>query len=532
MIVEARYSGFWWMRSDGPNLPDEPFIRTRFVDQDTGYITGGIDTWDERRQYRGSSQVKLTRYAERFLGGSHDFNLGAQYVTTSSAGLFGNNDVITSVGGRPSFGTTQLPYFTGTNGSWIGIYLDDTYRIGGSVTLNMGLRFDQAKGGYPSFPMLDANANETGVMSPANDNVVNTSSVSPRLGVSYKVTDKTIVKAHYGRYYSELTADYSAIVPSTTPQFTFQFDAQGNRVNFTSQAPTNIRVEKDRDSAFTDQFIVQAEQQLIQNLGFQVNYVHKRGADFPGWQDISGQYVQVPYLDSVGTDATGDSEMVWRLVTPPNQRIFLLTTPDGLYTRYNGVTMVLTKRMANNWTGVFSAVFSKSTGRISSSARTGSGSAQSSGAGSFARDAAGPNDYVNTDGLLIGDKPVVLKANLVYRLPWGILAAANVQHQTGRLWSRQVRPSGLGFPAAPTINMEANTGERRVADINMIDLRVQKDFRLANSLRLGLFLDALNMTNSAAYETVGSQLGTSSAFGVPTGFVTPRRLQLGTKLVW
>jgi hypothetical protein len=204
-----------------------------------------------------------------------------------------------------------------------------------------------------------------------------------------------------------------------------------------------------------------------------------------------------------------------------------------LYSRYNGATFIVTKRSSNNWEGVFSLVLSKSTGRISSSARSSSGSAQSSGAGSFGRDAAGPNDYVNTEGRLIGDKPVVAKANLVYHFPWGILAAVNLQHQTGRLWARQIRPSGLGFPSAPTINMEANTGDRRVADVNMIDLRAQKEFAIGGSpFKLGLFIDALNLTNSSSFETVGSQLGTSTAFGVPTGFVTPRRLQLGMKFQW
>lgn len=530
-VLEARYSGFWWMRSDGPNLPGEPYIKTRYIDQDTGYITGGISTWDERRQYRGSSQVKLTRYADRFLGGSHDLNTGLQFTQTSSSGVFGNNETITSVGGRPAFGTTQLPYYTGTNGSWIGLYLDDTYRPGTRTTINVGLRYDYAKGGYPSFPMLDSLANPTGVMSPADDDVVNISSVSPRLGLSFKVNEKTIFKGHYGRYYNELPPDFSAIVPSTTPEYTFNFDAAGNRTNLTAQTPANIRIERDRDASFTDQFIIQAERELVSNLGFQVNFVHKRGEDYPGWQDTAGQYVQVPYVDSVGTEATGETVMVWRLTSPPNDRIFLLTTPDGLYTRYNGLTLVATKRMANNWTGTFSAVFSKTTGRIGSSARTGSGSAQSSGAGTFARDAAGPNDYVNTDGRLIGDKPVVLKANIVARLPWGILLSGNLQHQTGRLWARQIRPNGLGFPSPPIINMEANTGERRVKDINMIDLRAQKNIPIA-AMSLSLFVDALNMTNTDANETVGSQLGNSSAFGVPTGFVTPRRLQLGTKLTW
>src|SRR5207244_1382126 len=134
-----------------------------------------------------------------------------------------------------------------------------------------------------------------------------------------------------------------------------------------------------------------------------------------------------------------------------------------------------------NWQGTFSVVLSKSEGRISSSARTSPSSSQSSSAGSFGRDAAGPNDFVNTEGRLIGDKPVVAKANLVYRLPWTVIVAANLQHQTGRLWARQIRPSGLGFPSAPTINMEANTGDRRVADVNFVDLRVQKDVAIPRS---------------------------------------------------
>ena len=198
---------------------------------------------------------------------------------------------------------------------------------------------------------------------------------------------------------------------------------------------------------------------------------------------------------------------------------------------------MLTKRMSSNWQGVVSVVLSKASGRIASSARTGPASAQSSSGGTFGQTAAGPNDWVNTDGLLIGDKPVVAKASIVYRFPWGIMTALNVQHQTGRLWSRQVRPAGLGFPAAPTINMEANTGDRRVEDVDLIDLRVHKEFRLSQGgLRLGIFLDALNLTNSNHSESVVSQLGTATSptvtFGLPSRLYLPRRLQLGTKLRW
>jgi hypothetical protein len=113
------------------------------------------------------------------------------------------------------------------------------------------------------------------------------------------------------------------------------------------------------------------------------------------------------------------------------------------------------------------------------------------------------------------------------------MAAGNLQHQTGRFYSRAVRVSGLGFPAAPQINMESNTGDRRVADINLVDVRVQKEFTLTGSARFDVFLDALNLTNSAQYESVGSVLGTAlTAFGVPTRYIPPRRLQVGAKIRW
>jgi hypothetical protein len=250
----------------------------------------------------------------------------------------------------------------------------------------------------------------------------------------------------------------------------------------------------------------------MKGLGLQVNYVHKRGEDYGGWEDIAGQYVQLPYVDSVGTDATGETVMVYRLISDPASRIFLQTNPEGLYMRYDGVTMTATKRMANRWQGVFSVVLSKSEGRLGSSARFTPTSAQSSQAGSFGRDAAGPNDYVNTEGRLIGDRPVVAKAQVLYQFPWGILGSVNLQHQTGRLYSRAVRVSGLGFPSAP---------------------QIQKGFRLSGeSLRLEVFMDALNLTNSDQAESIGSSLGTSTAFGVPTRYIAPRRLQLGAKVRW
>jgi hypothetical protein len=279
-------------------------------------------------------------------------------------------------------------------------------------------------------------------------------------------------------------------------------------------------------------------------LGVQVNYVYKRGNDYTLWVDTAGTYTQVPYVDSVGVDATNQTVMVYRLTSPAADRVFLQTTDTSrfpgnqMYMRYNGVTMSLTKRMSQNWQGVISLVLSKAEGRLASSARFTPITSQVSTATAtnpFGRDVAGPNDFVNTDGLLIGDRPVVAKAQLTYKFPWDVLVAANMQHQTGRLYPRQVRVSmlgNLGFPAAPTINMEANTGERRVKDMDLVDVRAQKDFRFQGARSVGVFVDVLNLFNNAQTENVASLLGTATTFGQGIRFVPPRRAMIGAKFRW
>ena len=197
---------------------------------------------------------------------------------------------------------------------------------------------------------------------------------------------------------------------------------------------------------------------------------------------------------------------------------------------------MLTKRMSNNWQGVVSLVLSKAEGRIASSARTGPSAAQTSAAGTFGQAAAGPNDWVNTDGLL--HRRQAGRCQGAARLPLpvghhgGRSTCSTRRGVSGR--GRFARPA-WAFRARPSINMEANTGDRRVEDVDLIDLRVQKEFGWGgSSTRLGLFFDALNLTNANHNENVAQPARNRAvtAFGVPTRLYLPRRVQLGTKLRW
>jgi hypothetical protein len=112
-----------------------------------------------------------------------------------------------------------------------------------------------------------------------------------------------------------------------------------------------------------------------------------------------------------------------------------------------------------------------------------------------------------------------------------MMVGANLQHQTGRLWSRQLRVRNLGFPSRPSILMEANTGDRRVPDWDLIDVRIEKAIKLgAGTTNVAIFGDVLNLTNSSANESIGSRDAESSSFGLPTRFLQPRRLMVGAKI--
>jgi Carboxypeptidase regulatory-like domain/TonB dependent receptor len=540
-FIEARYSGFYGIDHGDPLESGQPRVAKRFKDLDSGRITGGIYSWYDGNAWKSAAMGKVSHYADNFLGGSHDVKLGVQFDSGGSDYVIGLNDYIYTYGSTIGYGYTQLPYHQGGQKKSLGGYIDDTYRLGSRATLNLGLRYDWSRASIASYPILDAQGKETTQRSPALSNIFSWNVVSPRVGIIFRINEAgtTMVKAHAGRYYrGVVTSEFDNISPSITPRYIFSglYDAAGNPLDKDLVSDnTNLTVNSKFKNPYTDQFIVGFEQELVKNLGLQVNYVHKRGEDYGGWSDIRGVYQQVSYVDSVGTGATGKPVQVFALRSDPTGRLFQLTNPSNMFSRYNAASIQMQKRMSNHWQATGSIVFSKSEGRIGSSgnsptsSQTGTPLVVASGL-SFGQD---PNHFVNSDGLLIGDRPVVGKLQFLYDAPWGITFGVNYTHQDGRPWGRQIQlPRALigSFPARPTVLMETIDGSRRVPAWDIIDMRIEKDVKLGGSTRAGVFADFLNLTNSDATQGIGSRLGSSSSFGLPTTFLPPRRMMIGAKV--
>ncbi len=367
-VLEVRYSGFYGVDHGDP-LNGGPRVNRRFQDLDTGAITGGIYSWYDGKSSKTAFAAKMTKYADEFLGGSHDFKFGVQFNSGLGEYTYGPNDYIYTSGGVPQYGYTQLPYTQGGRMKGVGFYADDTYQLG-RATLNLGLRFDTSKGYFVPQDLLDAEGNPTGQQSPGVDEVFRWNALSPRLGVTYKVTSNgsAVAKVNYGRYYRGIvTSEFDNTTPSITTKYLFSGTYNANGVPLDTEGvtdPSILTVDPNLSNPYIDQFIANWEQQMGANLGFSVSYVYKRGENNTAFPDIGGTYQLVPWTAApagVNVPAGVPADERRRLAAvPASQR-----RPHVL--RYKGIAFEIKKRMSNRWQANFGYTFSKSEGRQGSS---------------------------------------------------------------------------------------------------------------------------------------------------------------------
>jgi hypothetical protein len=535
-VVDARYSGFYGDVDLGPADSQYPRTATRFYNLDTGKISGGHYYFYILDVTKTTANAKVSHFADSFLGGSHDFKFGIQFGHAASGGVYGLNDFVLYCGegdSRYGYGYEYQPFSYGGNTRSLGLFVDDTFQVNDRLTLNLGVRFDTSNAYSPEQPGIDENLNETGVTYPSQDHFT-WNTISPRFGFNVKLTGdgRTVFKGHWGRYHRTITTgDFSNVVgPSIPPilygtNFDFANDEFGS-LELLRDPSENLSLDSNMKSPYTDQFILSVDRELTTDLGLSLIYINKRGRDFAAWRDLTGVYQEVPYVDSVGAEATGQTITVFKLVSDIADRSFLMTNSDQVFNDVNAFTIQVNKRMSSNWQLTSALTYMRSEGRTSFS---NSGAINQRSGLQFNSFGQNPNDFVNTDGLLPGDRPWTFKNQLVYQFPFDLLIGLNYQYSDGAPRVRRVAVNSVtGISTRLLTSRRAEVG--RFPRQNLVDLRVQKDFVLDDrGTRIGLFLDALNLLNDDAYEQVLSSLATSSSYELPTNFIFPRRFQVGAK---
>ena len=556
-FLEVRFTGFYGDVFLGPADANQPRDLARFIDLNSGFISGGHYYWYDLQPERTTINAKVSHLADDFLAGDHDFNFGVQYNESEAGGVYGYNDLILTYGEPVGYGYTRVPFSYSGNTEAIGIFVDDTWRVNSRLTLNLGVRYDSNDAFAREQDELDANLQPTGVVFPRTD-FYTWEYVSPRLGLNYQLTEdaRTVLKLHAGRYHRAIaTGEFANVIgPSIKPIFAGQYNLATNEFIdlFQITDNTNLAIDPDYKSPRQDQFTLSLERQFGNNMGGFVNLVYKRGRDFAAWKDLGGIYDEVTWIDGdynldgriddpndpvcMGPDhecqfdsnATGNPITLFQLLSDPSDLSFVITNRPEMDIEIYAASIGVNRPMRDNWSFNASLTLLESKGRTPDS--LGATSVQQRGGLQFRRFGRNPNDFVNSGGRLRGDIPWHFKTQFVYRFPKDLVAALNVSVREGAHRVRQVRPPREVTNLSTTILAEERGQTGRLPEELLIDLRLQKDFSFGNDVRLTLIADVFNLLNDDTNENVISSIGTSSAFDRSTGFLLPRRLQFGARL--
>ncbi len=517
--------------------------KTPIIDDVTYARSGAFDTPSLSQDRRWHYNTNLNLYA-----GKHDMKIGYMYQryaprytaygAPGPAGTVGHFYISTTNGAPSAFWTDNGPVWNVNVLKNHALFFQDKFQVTSKLTVNYGIRFDQYNSSYPEQRFgLNGNVGPFAVptVTPARD-IVTFNTVVPRVALIYDLfgNSKTALKASWGRYATnpaasiaswvnpidlitkkyawdnnDLTADPAVAATRITPAYvaTLQPILGGAQLTPTTVDP-NVK------DSYTDDFTLGAEQEIAGNLRGYVTFVRKQQKNTFGRYDrlrTLSNYTPVqvvdPGPDGVVNSADDRTITVFETGVPPDMTDYYLTN-KAIGDTYDTVEFGVTKRMSDHWqliSGVdwtkrdLASLFSEDPNTVlwnSTNTQTTGWTFKASGS------------YVFNHGLLVGVSYNAMKGE-----PYGRLFTITPQYLT------------LADPNRTTPLVQGNmqmiaekAGTYYLPAINVINIRVQKEFVIKDTQRIQLML---NMFNFADAKTVTAVNQLTGAFKQPID--QPRR---------
>lgn len=514
-----------------------------------------------RPQYNGNLDFN---YFKPGWGGNHEFKFGFGYrqtPVTSTTGYPGDKTFAVKLdptGGyahvtRDSVRAYEYKYSFG--------YLSDTFTKD-RWTFNVGVRFDQQKGGLsgstapgnPTFPNLLPSLTFAG-----GGQGVDFKDFAPRLGITYALNEsrKTVLRASYARYAGQLGggigtydsplgaspsylafnwvdtnndgfAQPSEIINPTVAgvaYYAFVDPANPTSVSSPNKIDANLKINHDQE------VIAGIDHELFANFAIGTAFTWKKGTDI-SWTPRIG-LTTADYTANAPVTRNGYTVQTYS----PNTALVaatgggrIETQRNGYYTQFMGVEVTATKRLSNKWFGrlAFSyndwtEHFSDKTTAIQNPTRTDTNPGVDGGA-------VAPRSGGSGKGDIFYNAKWQLTAAALYQLPWDF-------DVSGQLYARQgyPRPIVISTSAGRDGTVRAlatpNLDDTKYATLVDLDLRIAKTIKIAGSTAVVLTADCFNVLNA---NTVLNQVRTasSSAFNRIDELLAPRVFRFGARLTW
>ena len=483
--------------------------------------------------------TNLTYFKDRFLGGAHDFKFGAEHRRGK---LLQRHLRAGDVERRYQNGAAyrviayNTPVEQVSRNYSVAAYGQDSIRLGSHLTLNLGVRTEWWRGDVPeqsNQPSSFADVFGGGATYPAQEGVMEWTTVSPRLGLAYDVrgNSRIVAKATYGRYYFQVrTTDLNSFSNrNAVATATFDWlDQNGNNVpdypsEFGTLRSLNLprlrRIEPGLDAPYTDEVSASIEFGLTERTSISGRYTYRKNGKILATTDLALPDEAFSIPSSAVDPLTGARIDYWSLSpayrTVVNQEV--LTQFDSNYTRYNGVDLSFNRRFDGKWLLIGSVTVQDNYGRVG-------GYLDRNDREIF------PYGQAGLDARVIGK----IVAN--FALPWQSSGSVFYRHSGGMNsnnsgnintdMARLVQVSDVTTGTLYRIRVE-ESGSFRQDATNIVDVRLSKTFTLGRS-RIETLVDGFNILNANNILATGTITG--SNLNVPLRLVTPRVFRIGAKV--
>ncbi len=429
---------------------------------------------------------------------------------------------------------------------WYAASLNDSWRVAGRLTLNLGGRFDRYR---LFFPAQEHRAGESGDRSwtterfPAVGNVADWNAFSPRLGMNYTLTSdgRTVVKLTYAKYWLPPGTDLLSTANANSSTWYERHgwkDDNGNTLwdpgeeTEVSQRSGGAAVESldpDIKLEFVREVTARIEREIAPNTSLETGVIWRDARLGPFRQDATVPYsaftkaitVIDPGVDGIlGTSDDGRSIVVKDLPEPRPDPSYVVRNVNA---RNDYVTWEVNarRRMHRRWSLV--AGFSHTWTHEHANAYFGQNVRANVSP-------LTPNDLINTaDDGRHEFRVWSARAYGTYDGPWGLTITPYLRHQSGQPYGRTFTPPRLSNLNASINVLAEPIGTRRMDHITLLDVRVAKTFSLGAGRRLSAFIDGFNLLNANPAQSINFASG---AFQRPLAIVPPRVARIGVKLQW
>jgi outer membrane receptor protein involved in Fe transport len=310
--------------------------------------------------------------------GNHSFKFGFNYFSTEDYNYYISNAFGSYTYLNPN--TFALDYSSPTGGkNWSGFsqtfgnpvadyrinelawYVLDQWKVSSRLNLNLGVRYDKSMS--LNFPVTNTDWPATGYLHTPSSNF------SPRVGLAYRIDDKTTFRAGYGLFYARLLGGLIDNLWTTNGLYQNAMSLSSTNAtqlaagpvfpNILAAAPSGASVSAttiqfaapNLKTPYSSQGNITLERQLSKDFLLSVSGIFSRGIHLMSTVDLNAPYPTNSYTYTIA-DASGNptgtfTTPIYQNPRPNTKYGSVIEDTNGIDSSYSALVVSLTKRLSH-----------------------------------------------------------------------------------------------------------------------------------------------------------------------------------------